>query len=410
MTRFLQFRQWSLQALLAVSLVAAVVLTEGISTLRSIQREQASFQVELQDRAGVVLDILAITAGDQLYNLDKPALVDLTNKLDQSQVVLAAQTYDATGALVTATDQGSADATFGAQLIATAQTLYIWRADRLLAGRSVNAGPQRFGAFSVELSTASLATKTSAAQTQGMLGGLAVGVLGVLVALLLSRSITRPIQTLTHAARRLADGADVHLGASTGSAELVALAETFQRMALTIQQREGEASQLNASLQSTVGQLEATVGELQSAIQAREQLAIVVRELASPVIPVLEGILVMPLIGDIDSARAAVLLSNLLRAVEREHAHTAILDLTGVSMVDTEVAAVMLQAITATRLLGTETILVGLRPELAQTIVALGIDLSDLVTRSDLQHGIAYAQQRRRAPRTKTYARIGTLP
>jgi anti-anti-sigma regulatory factor len=121
-----------------------------------------------------------------------------------------------------------------------------------------------------------------------------------------------------------------------------------------------------------------------------------VRELSSPVIPVLEGILVMPLIGVIDRERAAVMLSNLLRAIEREHAHTAILDLTGVPMVDTEVAGVVMQAVAATRLLGTETLLVGLRPELAQTIVALGIDVGDLVTRSDLQHGIAYALQRRR--------------
>jgi anti-anti-sigma regulatory factor len=400
MKRFLQFRQWSLQAVLAISIMAAVVLTAAIGTILSIRREQESFRTELQDRASVVLDILAVAAGDQLYTLDKPALVDLTQKLGQSQVVLAVETYDANGVIVTSTALGTTSTIIGRQLIATDQTVYVWREDRLLAGRSVSAGSQRFGAFSVELSTATLEAKTSAARTQGIVGGLAVGVIGAFLALLLSRSITGPIQDLTVAARRLADGEVVQMGTSAGSAELRTLAETFQRMATTIHQREAEATLLNSSLQRTVGQLEETVGALKTASQAREQLAAVVRELSSPVIPVLEGILVMPLVGVIDSERAEVVLTSLLRAVEREKAHTAILDLTGVPVVDAEVAGVVLQAVMATRLLGTEALLVGLRPELAQTIIALGIDVGDLVTLSDLQHGIAYALQRQRALRS----------
>ena len=104
----------------------------------------------------------------------------------------------------------------------------------------------------------------------------------------------------------------------------------------------------------------------------------------------------MPLVGVIDGNRATVVLNSLLKAVERHKPHTAILDLTGVPIVDTEVAQVVMQAIAATRMLGTQTILVGLRPELAQTIVALGIDLRGLVTHADLQSGIGYALSRKR--------------
>jgi anti-anti-sigma regulatory factor/HAMP domain-containing protein len=396
MTRFFRIRQWSLQAILAVSIIAAVVLSAAISTTLSIRREQESFRSELQDRADVVLDVLFVSAGDRLYSLDKPALVALTRQLGENDVVLAAQIYDAHGEIVTSTDQSSADANFGHQLMTTDETLYVWSEGRLLAGRSVKAGPQRFGAFSVELSTATLETKANAARVQGIASGLAVGVIGVLLAWLLSRLITGPVKSLTAAAQRLANGEDVQIDDGAGSAEIVALAEAFRRMALTIQQRETEASTLNASLLHTVGQLEATVGELKTSMQARDQLSAIVRGLSSPVIPVLEGVLVMPLIGVIDSERAEVVLSSLLRAVEQQHPHTAILDLTGVAIIDSEVANVVLRAVMATRLLGTETLLVGLRPDLAETIVALGVDTQDIVTRSDLQHGIAYALQRQR--------------
>ena len=114
-------------------------------------------------------------------------------------------------------------------------------------------------------------------------------------------------------------------------------------------------------------------------------------------LPVLDGILVMPLVGAITSERANLLISSLLHAIEQHRAEFVIMDVTGVPIVDTQVAKALLQAADAARLLGTRTILAGLRPELAQTIVGLGLDLSALVAQADLRSGVVYAMRQRRS-------------
>jgi len=114
-------------------------------------------------------------------------------------------------------------------------------------------------------------------------------------------------------------------------------------------------------------------------------------ELSTPLIPISDTVLVMPLIGAIDTQRAQQVLDTLLNGIERSQARIAILDITGVPMVDTQVAATLITAAQGVRLLGAQTVLTGIRPEVAQTLVGLGIDLSSVVTRSTLQSGIAYA-------------------
>ena len=103
----------------------------------------------------------------------------------------------------------------------------------------------------------------------------------------------------------------------------------------------------------------------------------------------------MPLSGVIDTTRATLLMQSLLWAIEQHSAETVIMDVTGVPIIDTQVARALLQTAGAARLLGAQTILVGLRPELAQTIVGLGVTFTNLVTRADLQSGISYTMQRR---------------
>ena len=103
----------------------------------------------------------------------------------------------------------------------------------------------------------------------------------------------------------------------------------------------------------------------------------------------------MPLIGVIDTERAAMLIESLLRGVEQYRASLVILDVTGVPIIDTQVARTLLDAARAVKLLGTQTMLVGLRPELAQTIVGLGLDLTELSTQADLQSGVRHAMRHR---------------
>lgn len=117
-------------------------------------------------------------------------------------------------------------------------------------------------------------------------------------------------------------------------------------------------------------------------------------ELSTPLIPISASIVAMPLIGSIDGARAQRIIDTLLQGISDTRARTAILDITGVAVVDTEVANALLRAARAVRLLGAEVILTGIRPDVAQTLVNLGTDLEGIVTRATLQSGIAFAMQR----------------
>jgi len=134
-----------------------------------------------------------------------------------------------------------------------------------------------------------------------------------------------------------------------------------------------------------------TLEELRAANEQQKRLLDMVRELSTPLMPIAEGILVLPLVGTIDSQRATQIMEVLLDGVTRQRARAVILDITGVPVVDTSVANYLLQATRAVRLLGAECILVGITPEVAQTVVGLGVDLHGLVTRSDLQGGVEYA-------------------
>lgn len=119
---------------------------------------------------------------------------------------------------------------------------------------------------------------------------------------------------------------------------------------------------------------------LHAAYERERQLADTVRELGSPIIPLLPGVLLVPLIGVIDTNRAQHVLSDILQAVETNRARHLLLDLTGVPVVDVSVANTLIQATRAVALLGAQTALVGIRPETAQSITALGVQLHHIQT------------------------------
>jgi rsbT co-antagonist protein RsbR len=118
---------------------------------------------------------------------------------------------------------------------------------------------------------------------------------------------------------------------------------------------------------------------------------IALQELSAPLIPIFEGISVMPLIGTIDTERAKQIMENLLHGVVKHRAEVVLIDITGVPVVDTMVAHHIIQASEAVRLVGAKCMLVGIRPEIAQTIVNLGIDLNRFTTKSTLKKGIEAA-------------------
>ncbi len=117
-------------------------------------------------------------------------------------------------------------------------------------------------------------------------------------------------------------------------------------------------------------------------------------ELSTPVVKLWEGILALPIIGTLDSARTQVVMESLLQRIVETGAEVAIIDITGVPTVDTLTAQHLLKTITAARLMGADCIISGIRPQIAQTIVYLGVDLADVQTKSSLADAFLLALKR----------------
>lgn len=134
--------------------------------------------------------------------------------------------------------------------------------------------------------------------------------------------------------------------------------------------------------------------ELESKVTLIERQQEVIRNLETPILQVWDRVLALPMIGIVDNRRAARVMEDLLAAVTKGHARFAILDLTGVEIVDTDTANHLIRMIRAIRLLGAEGIITGLRPIVAQTVVSLGVDLSSILTLASLRDGLSMAIRR----------------
>ena len=138
-----------------------------------------------------------------------------------------------------------------------------------------------------------------------------------------------------------------------------------------------------------------TVVTFETFIKGREEVILrqtdEIAEISTPVIRVWDGILALPIIGTLDSQRTQVVMENLLQEIVDTGSSIAILDISGVPAVDSLVAQHLIKTVSATRLMGAECIISGIRPEIAQTVVHLGIDLSNIITKSSLASALAYA-------------------
>ncbi|MER6027147.1 STAS domain-containing protein [Streptomyces sp. NPDC001851] len=154
-----------------------------------------------------------------------------------------------------------------------------------------------------------------------------------------------------------------------------------------------EAAENLLALTALMGTLRLVV--MQTALSAGEELIARQRqqllEVATPVINLWEGVVAVPLIGTLDSARSQVVMEALLEGIVSRRARYAILDITGVPTVDSLVAQHLMKTVAAARLMGAECIVSGIRPAIAQTIVQLGIDLGSVLTRASLADALAHA-------------------
>jgi anti-anti-sigma regulatory factor/methyl-accepting chemotaxis protein len=208
---------------------------------------------------------------------------------------------------------------------------------------------------------------------------------------LLPRTMTKPLLQLVHATNRLNQGDYGVVVTTRDGSEIGQLALSFNQMSTALSHEREQVLRQQEALTKQNQELEHTLTELQAATAAREQLAVTVRTLSVPVLPILEQVLLIPLVGEIDAKRAQILLERLLDGITIGRARIAIIDITGVPLVDESLVDWLMQATSAGRLMGARCILVGIGPEVAQALVASGADLANLTTRSDLRSAVELA-------------------
>jgi len=128
--------------------------------------------------------------------------------------------------------------------------------------------------------------------------------------------------------------------------------------------------------------------QLEEKLTTIEAQRVAIRELSTPIIEVWRGVLCLPVVGVLDSARSAEMTEGLLRTIVEKKTRCAIIDITGIQIMDTGTADHFLRMAKAVRLLGAECLLTGINPQIAQTIVHMGVDLSDLVTHRSLRNAL----------------------
>lgn len=203
-------------------------------------------------------------------------------------------------------------------------------------------------------------------------------VLSSLGAITIANNLSRRVQGVARAASAMAGG-DLTARCPTSAErdEIGQMATAFNHMAAMIQQRTRE--------------IETQHQALREAHEHQQRLFATVQQLSTPLLPVLEGVVVLPLVGHVDSERAQAIMQTLLHGVAEQRAQVAILDLTGIATMDAQVAQLLLRAVQATELLGAQVLVVGLSSSMAQALVGQGIDLSTLRTQRDLRSALEEA-------------------
>jgi rsbT co-antagonist protein RsbR len=160
----------------------------------------------------------------------------------------------------------------------------------------------------------------------------------------------------------------------------------------------------NGEIQGVVGFAIDATDRIRTEMEVREKLALIerqsatIRALATPIIQVWDEVLCLPVIGTVDSARTADMMQGLLESIVREQARFAIVDLTGVEVVDTSTADHLIQLFRAAKVLGVDGVLCGIRPAVAQTVVALGLDLASVRTMRSLRDALKWCIRARMQP------------
>ena len=152
-----------------------------------------------------------------------------------------------------------------------------------------------------------------------------------------------------------------------------------------------ERERINRELAASLAALSERDAQIRAEQAAQDALRTILRERATPVIPILEGVVVMPLTGVLDEGQIDAMAATLLASISELRARMAIIDVTGLPAIDPRLGAALMETATACRMLGATPIMAGIRPDAAQTLVSLGLDLAGITTVTNLQSGVEHA-------------------
>ncbi|MEI7643806.1 MAG: cache domain-containing protein [Chloroflexales bacterium] len=206
----------------------------------------------------------------------------------------------------------------------------------------------------------------------------AIGVVAV-------RRLTRPIQALDRATHMISAGDLTQRVAVTARDEIGSLQGEFNKMAQSLSEQRESLAARNTELQSALAEVRDRAAAQDQLIRENVRQREVIRELSIPVLPVGADTLVMPLVGVLDAERLRDFQERALQATEQMRAGRLLIDVTGVAVIDDEIAQGLIHVMQAAHLLGSSAALVGIRPEVAQALVGLGVDLQDVHTFKDLR-------------------------
>jgi anti-anti-sigma regulatory factor/HAMP domain-containing protein len=232
--------------------------------------------------------------------------------------------------------------------------------------------------------------------------------LAVLVAILLglyfTRRLTKPLGQLATAARAIAHGNYTQEVAVRSRDEIGEVAEAFNLMSHSIVAAQAQLQNANRELEGIVHErtldLETTISQLQTSLARQNDLDRQLKNASTPLIPVAPGVLLLPLIGSLDTQRMDHAAHAVLHYLQGNPIRDVILDLTGIPDITSEVATALIKLATALGLMGANTMLTGISPEVAETLIALSSDLSGIQTVASLQTAVTIAVQRTAARRT----------
>jgi anti-anti-sigma regulatory factor/HAMP domain-containing protein len=220
-------------------------------------------------------------------------------------------------------------------------------------------------------------------------------------AIFFSIYLTRPISEMVSATQAVGQGDLSRTIQVSSRDELGTLASSFNQMTRELETAHKELEKSHETLEQTVAErTEALRRESEESARLKDEVmqqAKAMLDMSTPLIPVSDDVIVMPIVGSLSTDRSQQVLETLLQGVSAHRSRIVIIDITGILVVDTAVAQTLIEATQAVRLLGTHVILTGIRPDVAQTLVQLGIDLGAIITCNTLQSGIERARQMTRA-------------